>query len=113
MGLVLDGEEATLGGLLAGLPDGLAENDGELAAIAAADRLGDSRWLEADALLAAARARIPEVPDVRRRRAETALATVELVRARRLGDLDTAIDAASGMLGEPAPLRIPSSKRWR
>ena len=52
--LVLDGEEATLGSLLAGLPAELADDDAEVATITAADRLAESRWAEADALLAAA-----------------------------------------------------------
>jgi LuxR family transcriptional regulator, maltose regulon positive regulatory protein len=96
--LLLDGEEATLGSLLAGLPAGLAEGDAELAAIAAADRMAESRWGEADELLAAAARGIPALPDARRRRAETAVATVQLLRARRLGDLEEVVDGAGAML---------------
>jgi len=96
--LLLDGEEATLGALLAGLPADATEADAELAAIAAADRLGRSRWAEADALLASAEHSIGAVPEARRRRAETALATVELLRARRLGGLETVVDRAEALL---------------
>jgi LuxR family maltose regulon positive regulatory protein len=96
--LVLDGEEATLGSLLAGLPAELAEADAEVATIRAAGRLSESRWMEADALLANARHALPGVPAARRRRAEIALATVELLRARRLGDVETVVDAASAVL---------------
>jgi LuxR family transcriptional regulator, maltose regulon positive regulatory protein len=96
--LLLDGEEVTLASLLAGLPDELTERDAELATIAAADRLAAGRWPEADALLAAAEASIDALPPARRRRAETALATAQIVRARRVGDANTVVDAASGML---------------
>jgi LuxR family transcriptional regulator, maltose regulon positive regulatory protein len=96
--LVLDGEEATLGSLLAGLPAGLEANDAELATITAADRLAESRWAEADALLAAAARGVAAVPEARRSRAETALATVRLLRARRLGDLEGVVNGAGAML---------------
>jgi LuxR family transcriptional regulator, maltose regulon positive regulatory protein len=96
--LVLDGEEATLGSLLAALPAHLAESDAEVATITAAGRLAESRWAEADALLATAQRAIGGVPPARRRRAETALATVQLLRARRVGDLDALVDGASAML---------------
>ena len=105
--LLLDGEEATLGALLAGLPADVA--DGEIAAIGAADRLAHSRWSEADALIATAEVAIAELPAPRRRRAETALATVQLLRARRVGDVDAVIERASAMLhddGDPASAEL-------
>lgn len=110
--VVLDGEEATLGSLLAGLPAHLAETDAEVATITAADRLSESRWTEADALLATAQRVLPAVAPGRRRRAETALATVQLLRARRLGDLDTVVDEATAVLhgdrvdGDPAAAEL-------
>ena len=105
--LFLDGEEATLGVLLAALPDGRADTDAELATIAAADRLAESRWGEADALIAAAEAGVGALPSARRHRAETALATVQLLRARRVGDLAAMVDEASALLhGEGAPAAI-------
>jgi LuxR family transcriptional regulator, maltose regulon positive regulatory protein len=96
--LVLEGQEATLSALLEPLPTGLAESDAELATIAAADRLARSRWAEADGLLSAAAAGLSALPDERRNRAETALGTVQLLRARRLGDLEPAVEGAGGML---------------
>jgi LuxR family maltose regulon positive regulatory protein len=97
--LILDGEEATLGALLDAMPPGLAETDAELATITAADRLAESRWSEADALLAAAEPALAGVPEARRRRTETALTTVRLLRARRVGDLDAVVDAAGVAVG--------------
>ena len=86
--LLLDGEEATLGALLAGLPAERIDGDAELATIAAADlprrvALGRGRR---PARRRAARA-AGDVPAARRHRAETALASVQLLRARRVGDL--------------------------
>jgi LuxR family maltose regulon positive regulatory protein len=108
--LVLDGEESTLCALLAGLPARLAETDAEVAAITAFDRLATSRWSDADALLATAERTLGDLPPERRRRAETALATVQLFRARRLGDLDQVVDGAAAMLhaddAEPAALGL-------
>jgi LuxR family maltose regulon positive regulatory protein len=97
VGLVLDGGEATLGALLAGLPDGLAEHDAEIATIAAAARLVESRWAEADALLAAASAAMPAVPPARRRRAETAFGATRLLRARQLGDMEAVVEVSDAM----------------
>ena len=101
--LMIDGEEATLGTLLGGFP--ASTDDAELATITAADRLAESRWAEADALLAAAEERIDAVPPERRRRAGTALATVQLLRARHLGGLDAVVGSATDKLhaGEGGP----------
>jgi LuxR family maltose regulon positive regulatory protein len=99
--LVLDGEETTLASLLAGLP---ANEDAELATIAAAGRLAQSRWDEADALLETAERALPALPPARRDRAETALATVQLFRARRLGGIESVVDDALARLhadGDP------------
>ncbi|HEX5618161.1 MAG TPA: LuxR C-terminal-related transcriptional regulator [Solirubrobacteraceae bacterium] len=96
--MVLDGEEGTVRALLTGLPATLAETDAEIATITALDRLAESRWAEADTLLAAAEQSLDSVPSDRRRRTETALATVQLFRARRLGDLDTVVDGAAARL---------------
>jgi LuxR family maltose regulon positive regulatory protein len=97
VGLVLDGEEATLGALLAGLPADLAETDAEMATIAAAAHLAESRWADADARLMAAERALPALPAGRRRRAETALATARLLRARRLGDMETVVDVSDAV----------------
>jgi LuxR family transcriptional regulator, maltose regulon positive regulatory protein len=97
--LILDGAEATLASLLAGLPAHVAQADAEVATIMAADRLWQARWREADELLAAAERGIGAVPATRRRRAETALATAQLLRARHLGDREAVVDAANTLLG--------------
>ena len=96
--LVLDGEESTLGSLMQALPRDVVESDAEAAAITAAGRLVQSRWSEADALLTAAERAIPSLAERRRERAETTLATVQLFRARRLGDVASVIDEASARL---------------
>jgi LuxR family transcriptional regulator, maltose regulon positive regulatory protein len=92
--LVLDGEETTLATLMAGLPTG----DAELATISAAACLARSRWAEADALLDAAERALPTVSEARRNRAETSLASVQLFRARRLGDIESVVDGALELL---------------
>jgi len=92
VGMLLDGEETTIASLLAGFPDEQVRADAELAAIAAADNLAASRWEEADALLAVAET----AP--RGRRADTALATVQLIRARQLGDFSSAVETAAAAL---------------
>jgi LuxR family maltose regulon positive regulatory protein len=105
--LILDGEEATLSSLLAVLPAPLAETDAELAAITAADRLTASRWTEADRWLSAAQRGLANVPAARRHRAETALATVQLIRARRLGELEAVVDGARALLhADGAPVGV-------
>ncbi|HET8754539.1 MAG TPA: AAA family ATPase, partial [Solirubrobacteraceae bacterium] len=101
--VVLDGEETTLRGLLAALPADLADTDAEIAAITALDRLAEGRWSEADALIAAGERALATVPAERRRRAETALATVELFRARRLGDMDVVVDGATARVHDDNP----------
>ena len=101
--MVLDGEEHTVRALLAGLPATLAETDAEIATITALDRLAEGRWTEADAFIAAAERALDTVPPARRRRAETALATVQLFRARRLGDMHAVVDDAAARLHADDP----------
>ena len=102
--LLLDGEDQTLGALLAMLPAGRIDGDAELATIAAADRLAERRWAEADARIATARTALPALPEARRHRAETALASVQLLRARRIGDLADSLEDATALLhGDGAP----------
>ena len=107
--LLLDGEDQTLGALLAALPPGRIDGDAELATIAAADMLAEARWAEADARIAAAQAALPALPEARRHRAETGLASVELLRARRVGDLADALVEATALLhgaGAPAGVEL-------
>jgi LuxR family maltose regulon positive regulatory protein len=96
--LLLDGEEATLSGLLEDIPEAVVAGDAEVAAMLAADRLGHSRWAEADALLAQGLQTVGVVPEARRARAETALATVQLFRARQFGGVEDVVDEASTAL---------------
>ena len=96
--LILDGEEATLAGLLAGLPAHVVEADAEVATVAAVDRLWAARWKEADALLDSAALAIRAVPAGRRDRARTALGTVQILRARHLGNAGEVLDAAVALL---------------
>jgi LuxR family maltose regulon positive regulatory protein len=96
--MLLDGEEATLRALLAELPEDLVAGDAELAAIAAAGLMAQSRWSETDALLERAQQGLDALPEARRARAETTLGTVQLFRGRRLGDLASVVDGARGLL---------------
>ena len=121
--LMLDGEDATLHSLLSGLPAGLVETDAEIATITAADRLAEGRWGEADALLETAARTLTDVSESRRRRAETALAVVRLLRARRLGGIEDVVDSASaalnaggvpsaGELGAMATMNLAIAESW-
>jgi LuxR family maltose regulon positive regulatory protein len=94
VGLLLDGEEATLTGLLDGLPEELVSGDAEVATMVAADRLRHSRWAEADALIETARRTVDDIPAARRTRTEAALATVQLFRARQVGGVEDVVDEA-------------------
>lgn len=98
VGLVLDGEEATLSSLLEGIPDAMARSDAEVATMLAADRLSHGLWAEGDDLLASARATIAEVPEVRRARAEMGLAACQLFRDRQIGGAGEYVDEASTVL---------------
>jgi LuxR family maltose regulon positive regulatory protein len=98
--LLLDGEETTLSELLDGIPSRLVDADAEVATMLAADRLRHERWAEADALLGRARATIAAVPADRRGRADIAWATVQLFRARLLGDAAEVVDEVNSTLAE-------------
>ena len=96
--LYLDGKEATVGGLLAGLPAELVQRDAELATTLAAHWLTVGRWEEADAYLALAEAGAATVPGARRRRFESMLAVVQLYRGRKRGDIEAVLERASAIL---------------
>jgi LuxR family maltose regulon positive regulatory protein len=76
-----------------------------VAAITAADRLADQRWTDAEAFIATAQRTLPDLPAGRRPRAATALATVQLFHARRLGGLESVVDGALAMLSLDGPDR--------
>ena len=126
--LLMNGEEATLRSLLEKLPAAVVERDAEAAAVAAVGRIGEARWAEVDRLLARARDALDHVPAERRRRAELGVATVELLRGRRLGGveevegidallagdgLDVDLQALAAMnvgIAETWALRIPEAR---
>ena len=98
--LLLDGEETVLSELLDGIPQHLADTDAEVATMLAADRLRHERWAEADALLTRARGTMADVPPERRGRADITWATVQLFRARFIGDAAAVVDEANSALAE-------------
>ena len=98
--LLLDGEEATLGTLLEGIPDALASSDAEVATMLAAEQLRSGHWAQGEALLASARETMADIPAARRGRAEIALTTVELFRARQIGGVEDTVDEATAVLAQ-------------
>jgi LuxR family maltose regulon positive regulatory protein len=85
-GLYLDGQAATVHGLLAGFPAGQLVADAELAAVAAGDELARGSLEGAEQYLALAeRAPVP-VPDGRRGQAQLLTGIVRLLLARQRGD---------------------------
>jgi LuxR family transcriptional regulator, maltose regulon positive regulatory protein len=97
-GLSLDGQEATVGVLLAAFPAD-AVSDPELAAIFAADQLARGSLDDAAASIAHAERNASAVPGERRRRLELALAVARLSLARRRGDFGSVLDEVRSLLG--------------
>jgi LuxR family transcriptional regulator, maltose regulon positive regulatory protein len=96
--LFLDGQQATIRGLLEALPVKLMRSDAELVALVAADRLAAGRLEAADGYLAEAECLAESVPKPRRRRFEVTLAVVKLTRARSRGDLEATVESARAIL---------------
>ncbi|HTE62381.1 MAG TPA: LuxR C-terminal-related transcriptional regulator, partial [Solirubrobacteraceae bacterium] len=96
--LVVDGQQSTLGRLLAAFPAEQLRTDPELAALAAADRLAAGRPDVADAYLALAERLAAAAPDPLPPRFEVMLTVVRLERARVRGDVDAAVEAADAIL---------------
>jgi LuxR family maltose regulon positive regulatory protein len=96
--LFLDGEQTTMGDLLAALPADLVRSDAELAALVAASRLAAGRLEDADVHLALAERLAGSVPERRRRRFEVTLAVVTLTRARSRGDFEATVERAEAIL---------------
>jgi LuxR family maltose regulon positive regulatory protein len=94
----LDGQNTTMGDLLAALPADLVSSDAELAALVAASRLTAGRVEDADVYLALAERLAPSVPEHRRRRYEVTLAVVKLTRARTRGDFEATVEQAEAIL---------------
>jgi LuxR family transcriptional regulator, maltose regulon positive regulatory protein len=96
--LYLDGKQATLRTLHAGLPLDLVSSDAELTTLVAADRLAAGDIDEADALIASAERLAGSVPESRRRRFEVTLTVVKLIRARSRGDFAATVEGAHAIL---------------
>jgi LuxR family transcriptional regulator, maltose regulon positive regulatory protein len=96
--LYLDGKQATLRTLHAGLPLDLVRSDAELTTLVAADRLAAGDVDEADALIASAERLAESVPEPRRRRFEVTLTVVKLIRARSRGDFEATVEGAHAIL---------------
>ena len=103
--LSLDGQEATVGGLLAAFPTDVV-SDPELAAVFAADQVARGSLDDAAAYIALAQRRISLVPMERRDRLEVALGVARLSLARRRGDLSSALDAVQPLLGPKETQRL-------
>ena len=89
--LMLDGRRATAQSLLAIAASGI--DSPELAVVLAADELLDGALEQAAAQLALAERRASEVPTARRQRFDLALYVTQLSLARRIGDLQSVLDA--------------------
>lgn len=98
LGLVVDGQRATLHALVAKLPPEVPRADAELATLLAADRLAAGRPGDADAYLEVADRLAESVAAAQRRRFDVALALVKLSRARSRGDFESAVAGARAIL---------------
>jgi len=85
--LYLDGRTATIHELVAGFPAGARVDDAELAAVAAADELTQGSLEAAERYLALAERGAASVPEGRCGRLPVLLGVVQLLAARRRGDL--------------------------
>jgi LuxR family maltose regulon positive regulatory protein len=99
--LSLDGQEATVGELLAGFPADV-DSDPGLAAVFAADQLARGSLDDAAAYINLANSSVSMVPDERRYRVNFALAVSQLSLARRRGDLGSVLDSVQPLLGPGA-----------
>jgi LuxR family transcriptional regulator, maltose regulon positive regulatory protein len=96
--LSLNGQDASVGALLAAFPAD-AVSDPELAAVFAADQLARGSLDDAAAYLALAERTASAVPDERRRRLEVAIAVARLSLARRRGDFGSVLEEEQSLLG--------------
>ncbi len=114
--LTLDGQEASIGGLLRSFPAGASVEHPELALAHAATQLAQGRLEDASAQLAVAESHAENVPPARRRRLAIANASLRLALARRSGqfaevveqvkELDTSTaDGSSDLIGMDTELR--------
>jgi len=85
-GMYLDGQAATVHGLLAGFPAAAHAGDAELAAVAAADELSQGSLEAAERYLGLAEREAATVPASRRGQAQVLLGMVRLLAARQRGN---------------------------
>jgi LuxR family transcriptional regulator, maltose regulon positive regulatory protein len=93
-GLHLDGQAAAVHELLAGFPAEVSTADPELAAVAAADELGQGSLEAAERHLGLAERASASVPDGRRGQFQVLLGIVRLLLARQRGDLAAVAEEA-------------------
>src|SRR5262249_13708905 len=104
--LLLNGQAATVNGLLAAFPPDVAA-DPELAVVFAFDRVTRASLDDGAAYVALAERRASSVPDDRRQRIEAGWATARLSLARRCGDFGAVLDEVRPLLALAEP-RDPS-----
>ena len=98
LGLVLDGQSATVHELLTAFPAGVIAAEADLAALAAGDELVRGSLAEAERYLAVADRGLASMPDGRAERLRTVLAFVRMRLARQQGDLPTVVEETQRLL---------------
>jgi LuxR family transcriptional regulator, maltose regulon positive regulatory protein len=93
-GLYLGGQEATVHALMAGFPPRASAADAELAAVAAADELARGSLEAAERYLGLAERGSASVPESRRGQAQVLLGVVQLLLARRHGNMPVVAEQA-------------------
>lgn len=107
-GLVLDGQGATVRGLLTSFPAGVIAAEPELAALMAGEELVRGSLEEAQRYLALAAGGLKPVPADRRGRLQVVLAVLRMRLARQRGDLPAVAEEAQRLL---APTGAADSAR--
>ena len=83
-----------------GYPSRSSRSDAEVATMLAAEQLRLGHWAEGEALLESAQETMADVPAARRGRAEIALTTAQLFRARQIGGVEDIVDEATAVLDQ-------------
>jgi LuxR family transcriptional regulator, maltose regulon positive regulatory protein len=107
-GLYLGGQEATVHALMAGFPARASAADAELAAVAAADELARGSLEAAERYLGLAERGSASVPEGRRGQAQVLLGVVQLLLARRHGNLPAVAEQAQQL---QALAEVPAAAR--
>ncbi|HEX3492262.1 MAG TPA: LuxR C-terminal-related transcriptional regulator [Streptosporangiaceae bacterium] len=103
LGLVLDGQGATVHELLTAFPAEVIAAEAELAALMAGDQLVLGSLTEAERYLAVADRRLASMPDGRAGRLQTVLAFVRMRLARQHGDLPAVVEETQRLLAPAGP----------